>query len=271
MEKIHKDFSGFKYGSATINTNVVYQGSYNERVGASPKKNPARNRKSTLARYFGDNETIKQAENAGILPCPKCPQVFTRKNILKVHLRMSHQGEISADEQKEKSSTNKVDSSVEEAEENKLASEEILDPIERPDLSVNERKRVRELSTNSIKVKLTPKRKYKKRKISNTPKIEDDEEDIVIGGKKIIMICFCICSTITFFYNKFAIQKAKINILFYFSVESSRRGPKAKKRKVSNTPKITPKLEDDEEDIVIGGKEYDLHYFFTIPKYFVNT
>ena len=54
-------------------------------------------------------------------------------------------------------------------------------------------------------------------------------------------------------------------------MESSRRGPKAKKRKVSNTPKITPKLEDDEEDIVIGGKEYDLHYFFTIPKYFVNT
>ena len=45
-------------------------------------------------------------------------------------------------------------------------------------------------------------------------------------------------------------------------MESSRRGPKAKKRKVSNTPKITPKLEDDEEDIVIGGKEYDLHYYY---------
>ena len=186
MEKIHKDFSGFKYGSATINTNVVYQGSYNERVGTSPKKNPARNRKSTLARYFGDNETIKQAENAGILPCPKCPQVFTRKNILKVHLRMSHQGEISADEQKEKST--KDEPVVEEDK----STAELLEPIERPDLTVNERKRVRELSTNSIKVKLTPKRKYKKRKISNTPKIEDDEEDIVLGGKKIVMICFCI-------------------------------------------------------------------------------
>ena len=45
-------------------------------------------------------------------------------------------------------------------------------------------------------------------------------------------------------------------------MESSRRGPKAKKRKVSNTPKITPKLEDDEEDIVIGGKEYYLHYYY---------
>ena len=183
MEKIHKDFSGFKYGSATINTNVVYQGSYNERVGASPKKNPARNRKSTLARYFGDNETIKQAENAGILPCPKCPQVFTRKNILKVHLRMSHQGEISADEQKEKST--KEEPVVEE--EDKSTDAELLEPIERPDLTVNERKRVRELSTNSIKVKLTPKRKYKKRKVSNntpknTPKLEDDEEDIVIGN-----------------------------------------------------------------------------------------
>ena len=186
MEKIHKDFSGFKYGSATINTNVVYQGSYNERVGNSPKKNPARNRKSTLARYFGDNETIKQAENAGILPCPKCPQVFTRKNILKVHLRMSHQGEISADEQKEKSPT-KVES-VEVVEEKEKSVAELLDPTERPDLTVNERKRVRELSTNSIKVKLTPKRKYKKRKISNTPKLEDDEEDIVLAkpleGKK---------------------------------------------------------------------------------------
>ena len=183
MEKIHKDFSGFKYGSATINTNVVYQGSYNERVGTTPKKNPARNRKSTLARYFGDNETIKQAENAGILPCPKCPQVFTRKNILKVHLRMSHQGEISADEQKEKST--KEEPVVEE--EDKSTDAELLEPIERPDLTVNERKRVRELSTNSIKVKLTPKRKYKKRKVSNntpknTPKLEDDEEDIVIGN-----------------------------------------------------------------------------------------
>ena len=168
MEKIHKDFSGFKYGSATINTNVVYQGSYNERVGTSPKKNPARNRKSTLARHFGDNETI--------LPCPKCSQVFRQKNILKVHLQMSHQGEISADEQKEKSS-------VEEAEEEKLMSEEILDPIERPDLTVNERKCARELSTNSIEVKSTPKRKYKKRKISNAPKIEDDEKNIVLGGK----------------------------------------------------------------------------------------
>ena len=231
LEKIHKDFSGFKYGSATINTNVVYQGSYNERVGASPKKNPARNRKSTLARYFGDNETIKQAENAGILPCPKCPQVFTRKNILKVHLRMSHQGEISADEQKEKSSTNKVDSSVEEAEENKLASEEILDPIERPDLSVNERKRVRELSTNSIKVKLTPKRKYKKRKISNTPKIEDDEEDIVIGGKKIVMICFCICSTITFFLQQICNSKGQNQHFFLFFSRKFSKGTQSKEKK----------------------------------------
>ena len=158
-----------------MNTNVVYQGSYNEQVGTTPKKNPARNRKSTLARHFGDNETI--------LPCPKCSQVFRQKNILKVHLQMSHQGEISADEQKEKSSTNKVESSVEEAEEEKLMSEEILDPIERPDLTVNERKCARELSTNSIEVKSTPKRKYKKRKISNAPKIEDDEKNIVLGGK----------------------------------------------------------------------------------------
>ena len=179
MKETHKDFSGFKYGSATMNTNVVYQGSYNERVGTT-KKNPAKNQESTLARYFGDNETFKQAENAGILPCPKCPQVFTRKNVLKIHLQMSHQGEISADKQKEKSSTNKVESSV-EAEE-KLMSE-ILNPIERPDLTVNERKCARELSTNSIKVKSTPKRKYKKRKISNAPKIEDDEKNIVLGGK----------------------------------------------------------------------------------------
>ena len=101
LERIHKDFSGFKYGSATINTNIVYTGSYNERKyadgGTAVKK--VKRKKSTLAKYFGDNETIKMAENAGILPCPKCPQVFTRKNILRVHLKLSHENEIKADEE----------------------------------------------------------------------------------------------------------------------------------------------------------------------------
>ena len=30
LEKNHKDFSGFKYGSATMNTNIIYTGAYNE-------------------------------------------------------------------------------------------------------------------------------------------------------------------------------------------------------------------------------------------------
>ena len=51
-------------------------------------------------------------------------------------------------------------------------------------------------------------------------------------------------------------QRLKSTFFEIFLVKKNKRGPKVKKRKISNTPKITPKLEDDEEDIVIGGKEY---------------
>ena len=160
MEKIHKDFEGFKYGSATINTNIVYQGAYNERKYGDlpPKKNPAR-KKSTLARYFGDRETIKNAENAGILPCPKCPQVFTRRNILKVHMKQEHESEIKADEEQE---AKDVDTSKSELTENEVS------------FSKKSSGKKSEFKVRVMKRKRKPIQRFNP---------DDDDEDLDIGGK----------------------------------------------------------------------------------------
>ena len=166
LEKIHKDFEGFKFGSATINTNIVYQGAYNERKYGDlppPKKNPAR-KKSTLARYFGDRETIKNAENAGILPCPKCPQVFTRKNILRVHLKMAHESEIKADEEQE---AEKVDESK-------------PDLTEEGEVSFSKKSSSGSGKKSELKVRVM---KRKRKPIQRFNPDDDDDEDLDIGGK----------------------------------------------------------------------------------------
>lgn len=123
MEKIHKDYSGVKYGSSTVNTNKQFSGSYNQKIklnsdGESPEPRKKRSSimRSSLVKTEDDvqdsdsGSSVKRIQrvkkkkkrvssanlvnqNVGIQPCPFCPQVFTRKSILDMHLRIEHPGQ----------------------------------------------------------------------------------------------------------------------------------------------------------------------------------
>ena len=59
------------------------------------KKNPERKR-SSISKYLDGFASPTIAQNPGIQPCPKCPQVFPRKPLLDMHIKMMHKGEKNA-------------------------------------------------------------------------------------------------------------------------------------------------------------------------------
>ena len=89
MEKIHKDFTGCKYGTATVNDKQIVFTGKSPRTPVEGKKTPSERKKTPISKYLKDYH-IDVSSNVAIQQCPKCPQVFTRKAILDMHIRMSH-------------------------------------------------------------------------------------------------------------------------------------------------------------------------------------
>ncbi len=97
LEKVHEDFDGFSYGTATVNSEkeaLAYK-SYRSSPGGgetpSPGvKRPASDRIKTPISKYLNNFKADIAQNPGIQPCPHCRQVFPRKSILDLHVRMTH-------------------------------------------------------------------------------------------------------------------------------------------------------------------------------------
>jgi len=89
MEKIHKDFTGCKYGTATVNDKQIMFTGKSPRTPVEGKKTPSERKKTPISKYLKDYH-IDVSSNTAIQQCPKCPQVFTRKAILDMHIRMSH-------------------------------------------------------------------------------------------------------------------------------------------------------------------------------------
>ena len=89
MEKIHKDFTGCKYGTATVNDKQIVFTGKSPRTPSEGKKTPSERKKTPISKYLKDYH-IDVSTNTAIQQCPKCPQVFTRKAILDMHIRMSH-------------------------------------------------------------------------------------------------------------------------------------------------------------------------------------
>jgi len=93
MEKIHQDFTGCKFGTATVcDEQIIFTGK-SPRTPTEGKKSPSqRKTTSAISKYLKDYH-VDIAHNPAIQQCPKCPQVFTRKNILDMHIKMSHKGD----------------------------------------------------------------------------------------------------------------------------------------------------------------------------------
>ena len=96
LEKIHFDFSGFKYGTATVNSEQIHVPRANSDTEYTPAKivikKPPERKRTSISKYLEDYHT-DISQNPAINACSKCPQVFPRKSILDMHIRMSHKNE----------------------------------------------------------------------------------------------------------------------------------------------------------------------------------
>ena len=99
MERIHDDYEGFAYGSSTVASKeeAINMRAPKSKIKIEGKKNPERKR-SSISKYLEGLTFPGSAQNPGIQQCPKCPQVFPRKPLLDMHIKMSHKGENATDE-----------------------------------------------------------------------------------------------------------------------------------------------------------------------------
>jgi len=85
LERIHDDYEGFAYGSSTVASKeeAINMRAPKSKIKIEGKKNPERKR-SSISKYLDGFPT----QNPGIHQCPKCPQVFPRKPLLDMHIKM---------------------------------------------------------------------------------------------------------------------------------------------------------------------------------------
>ena len=89
LERIHDDYEGFAYGSSTVASKESAINMRAPKGKVEPvKKTPGRKRTS-ISKYL-DGISPEMTANPGIQPCPKCPQVFPRKPLLDMHIKMMH-------------------------------------------------------------------------------------------------------------------------------------------------------------------------------------
>ena len=127
MEKIHKDFTGCKYGTATVNDKQIVFTGKSPRTPVEGKKTPSERKKTPISKYLKDYH-IDVSSNTAIQQCPKCPQVFTRKAILDMHIRMSHKSKDTPVAPVEESLVLPATSKEIEVKEEELEKEESVEP-----------------------------------------------------------------------------------------------------------------------------------------------
>jgi len=91
MEKIHQDFTGCKFGTATVcDEQIIFTGKSPKTPTEGSKKSPSQRKTiSAMSKWLKDFH-VDTSQNAAIQQCPQCPQVFTRKSILDIHIRHAH-------------------------------------------------------------------------------------------------------------------------------------------------------------------------------------
>ena len=74
MEKIHQDYTGCKYGTATVNDDQIIFTGKSSKTPIEGKKSPSLRRKTSAISKYLEDYHVDISHNPGIQQCPKCPQ-----------------------------------------------------------------------------------------------------------------------------------------------------------------------------------------------------
>ena len=130
-------------------------------------KAPSERKKTPVSKYLKDYH-VDLTGNAGIQQCPKCPQVFTRKTILYMHIRMSH---------KSKETTSSAPSTPQ-----KEISENVEEPVISKEIEVKKEEELEkvEVIDSAIKdIDFSEEVQIKEEKIETKEAVETKEEEKV--------------------------------------------------------------------------------------------
>ena len=91
LERIHDDYNGVNYGSATCNDDQFAKNASGGGIRKGTPKSVIPKKKPVIfSQYIEDYNRLEATEATGVQACPLCPQVFIRKTILDMHVRMFH-------------------------------------------------------------------------------------------------------------------------------------------------------------------------------------